>query len=285
MALVEPHKKGGRYTIKETEERRIQVHHLHFEENKSAVKISKLLDVSRNTINKDIIYWHSQLAHEFKAQSLTSKMTKQIQRMEMHQDRLSEFLEEPGDEKFKIAKLISENNNKLIQFYSKMIISGKTTLEPTVKIDDIDEDLIKELILDLVFQKGEEAYSQSEMRFHFIQETKCNIEYAENILKRMFSDGLGLCDEVDTSIGYLDSYSQNNPTTYNLVKFANLRGYISKDKVFEIQGKLTKIKRDVSNRNRVEKKLNESYGNRSQWPIDILEKFESDDLGELMYLL
>ena len=39
MALEEPTKKGGRYTKKQQEERRLQVHNLHFDENKSAVEI------------------------------------------------------------------------------------------------------------------------------------------------------------------------------------------------------------------------------------------------------
>ena len=60
-------KKGGPYTKKEQEERKIQVYHLHFEENKSAAKIAELLNVNRNTINDDIRYWHLQLANEMKA--------------------------------------------------------------------------------------------------------------------------------------------------------------------------------------------------------------------------
>ena len=68
MALVQQIKKGGRYTKKEQEERKIEVYHLHFEENKSAVKFAELLNVNRNTINEDIQYCHKQLANEFKAQ-------------------------------------------------------------------------------------------------------------------------------------------------------------------------------------------------------------------------
>lgn len=94
MALAEPVKKGGRYTKKEQEERKIEVYHLHFEENKPATKIAELLNVNRNTINDDIHYWHQQLANEFKAQDLTAKMTKQIQRMEIQRDRLLDDLEE-----------------------------------------------------------------------------------------------------------------------------------------------------------------------------------------------
>jgi len=120
MSLTESTKKGGRYTVKEQEERRIQVYHLHFEENKSAVKIAQLLDVNRNTINGDITYWHYQLASEINAQNISAKMTKQIQRMEMQRDRLLEFLEDADfDNKFRIEKFISEIYNKLMQYYSR----------------------------------------------------------------------------------------------------------------------------------------------------------------------
>ena len=87
-------KNGGPYTQREQEERKIQVYHLHFEENKSAVKIAELLSVNRNTINDDIRYWHLQLANEMKAQNLSAKMTKQIQRMEIQRDRLLDALED-----------------------------------------------------------------------------------------------------------------------------------------------------------------------------------------------
>ena len=51
MALVGEIKKGGRYTKKEQEQRKIEVYHLHFEQDKSAVKIAELLEVNRNTVN------------------------------------------------------------------------------------------------------------------------------------------------------------------------------------------------------------------------------------------
>jgi len=118
MAPAEPAKKGGRYTRKQQEERRIQVYHLHFEENKSAVKISELLGVNRNTINEDIAYWHSQLASEFNAQDITAKMTKQIQRMEIQRDRLVDELEEAKtlEERIRIEKFISYIDDRLNTF-------------------------------------------------------------------------------------------------------------------------------------------------------------------------
>ena len=78
MALIEPVKKGGRYTKKEQEERRLQVHHLHFDENKSAVEIAEVLNVNRNTINEDIKFWSSRFVNKSNELDVFSKMTKQI---------------------------------------------------------------------------------------------------------------------------------------------------------------------------------------------------------------
>ena len=180
MALVESIKKGGRYTIKEQEERRIQVYHLHFEENRTAVKIAELLGVNRNTINDDIRYWHSQLSHEFNAQNITAKMTKQIQRIEMQRDRLLEYLDTASsDEKYRIEKFISEIDNKLMHHYSKMILSGRTILEPSIKLEEIDENQIKELVRWLILSDdSKEVYSGNDLKFYFIYKIKCDIKHA-----------------------------------------------------------------------------------------------------------
>jgi len=153
VALAEPIKKGGRYTKKEQEERKIQVYHLHFEENKSAIKIAELLNVNRNTINEDIRFWHLQIANELNAQNMTAKMTKQIQRTEIQRNRLFEDLEkaEDIDEKIKIEKFIYDIDNSLMQLFSKMISIGIRSLEPTIKLDEINENIIKELIRILIF--------------------------------------------------------------------------------------------------------------------------------------
>ncbi len=257
MALVKPTKKGGRYTVKEQEERRIQVYHLHFEDNRSAVKISELLDVSRNTINSDVAYWHSQLAHEFNAQNIPAKMTKQIQRIEMQRDRLLEFLDDASmDEKFKIEKFISDIDNKLMQYYSKMIQSGMKILEPTVKVDDVDENEIKELVRDLVFQEElGEFYSENSLKFNFIRETKCDVLHAERIITKMKQNGLILCEQTRSKIDYFRTITCDYSREYNLEKFANLRGYITADELFKIMQKRSKFKADIEKINEIEEKL------------------------------
>ena len=277
MALVESIKKGGRYTIKEQEERRIQVYHLHFEENRTAVKIAELIGVHRNTINGDIRYWHSQLAHEFNAQNITAKMTKQIQRIEMQRDRQLEYLDTASsDEKFRIEKLISDIDNKLMQHYSKMILSGKTTLEPSIKPEEIDENEIKELVRELIFSGGlEDLYSENDLKFHFIYTTKCDVAHAENLLERMKLDGLGLCEQ-HKNMNHLSSITHDYSTTFNLEKFANMRGYVTADELGKIVYKRLKLEAEIEKEQKdFEEKFIQKYGSdQSKWSPEIQEMYE-----------
>lgn len=82
MALVEQAKKGGPYTKKEQENRRQEIFKLHFEKGYSAVQISGMLNVNRNTVNEDIKYWYSQCAQELKDLDLISWTIEQYHRLE-----------------------------------------------------------------------------------------------------------------------------------------------------------------------------------------------------------
>ena len=127
MALAEPVKKGGRYTKKQQEERRLQVHNLHFDENKSAVEIAEILNVNRNTINEDIKFWSGRFVNKSNELDVFSKMTKQIQRMEIQRERFFDYLEEADtlEKKTRLEKLIFDIDNRLSQFFSKVILKRK----------------------------------------------------------------------------------------------------------------------------------------------------------------
>ena len=127
MALAEPVKKGGRYTKKQQEERRLQVHNLHFDENKSAVEIAEILNVNRNTINEDIKFWSGRFVNKSNELDVFSKMTKQIQRMEIQRERFFDYLEEADtlEKKIRLEKLIFDIDNRLSQFFSKVILKRK----------------------------------------------------------------------------------------------------------------------------------------------------------------
>lgn len=282
MALAEPLKKGGRYTKKEQEERRIQVYHLHFEENKAAINISELLNVNRNTINDDIRYWHLQLATEFKSQDLTAKMTKQIQRMEIQRDRLLEDLDESEEMnvKIKLERFISDIDNRLVQLFSKMISSGIKNLEPTVKLEEINEDVIKEFVRDLILGDddpfSEDIYSEENMLIDIIQRTKCDVSHAEKVIEKMQRDGLQLCAqsegfEKDHSLDFDDDFSQ----TYNLAKFAKLRGYLTSSELDPVLEKRSEIRKEKEKER--EDKFIAKYGSdKSKWSEQVKEMFEND---------
>ncbi len=218
-------KNGGPYTKREQEERKIKVYHLHFEKNKSAVKIAELLSVNRNTINDDIRYWHLQLANEFKAQNLSAKMTKQIQRMEIQRDRLLDALEDTESlaQILSIEKFISEIDNRLVQVFSKMILSGKSDLEPTVKLEEINEEEIKDFTRSLVKKRNYVFkscnFSEEDIHYEIIKLTKCDRDRARKFYRKMLDLGLGLCRDDD------DYY------IHNLLKFCIMREYVSKDEL------------------------------------------------------
>jgi len=282
MALVEPVKEGGRYTKKEQEERKIEVYHLHFEENKPATKIAELLNVNRNTINDDIHYWHQQLANEFKAQDLTAKMTKQIQRMEIQRDRLLDDLEEAGnlDEKMRIEKFISEIDNRFVNLYSKMISSGITSLGPTVKLEEITEDDIKEFVRDLILgdeaPDSEDIYSEHDLKFDFIRRKKCDVAHADNVIEKMKRDGLVLCEQSRGKHDYSALMSHDLTSTYNLAKFAHLRGYLTMEDEGSIFQKRAAIRQEIEKEEKErEEKFIEKYGPKSQWSEEVKEMFDS----------
>jgi len=282
MAMAEPLKKGGRYTRKEQEERKIQVYHLHFEENKSAIKIAELLNVNRNTINEDIRYWHLQLANEFKAQDLTAKMTKQIQRMEIQRDRLLDLLEvgEDMDEKIKLERLVSDIDNRLVQLISKLISKGITNLEPTVKLEEINEDEIKEFVRDLIFSdedlSSENVYSEDELKFDFIRRKKCGLSHAETVIRKMKLDGLDLCTQPRGLTNY-SFFNNDFSQKYNLGKFANLRGYLTIKELGLVSFKRAETRQEMEREDKVrEEKFIAKYGlDKSKWSADIKEKYEN----------
>lgn len=288
MVLAEQVKKGGRYTKREQEERKLQVYHLHFEQNKPAVKIAELLNVNRNTINDDIIYWHQQLASEMNAQDITAKMTKQIQRMEIQRDRLLDDLEDAKnlDDKIKVERFISDIDNRLVQAFSKMILSGMESLSPTVKLEEINEDDIKEFVRDLILgdenPDSKDVYSEDELKFEFIRRTKCDITHVSNVIKKMKQAGLVLC-ESSSIIGSsnLSMPFKDRSTKYDIGIFATLREYLTISEYSEIFRKRLKIRQeneDIEKERR--EKFIEKYGPESQWSEKVegmYDDFEYDD--------
>ena len=248
MALIEPVKNGGRYTKREQEERRLQVHHLHFEDNKSAVEIAETLNVNRNTINEDIKFWFRQIPNRTNILDIYSGMIEEIQRKKIQRDRLLDYLEEVDtiNEKIRLEKLICDIGNRLEQFFSKLIFSGKENLDSSIKSDDIEEEEIKNFVRDLIlsdiYSEFKKMYSEESLKFEFIKKTKCDVAYADKVIKKMYEDGLNLCKKP------IVGYAPNPIIEYDIKKFAILRGYISM-KEYNIK------KRERKNSKKLEKQV------------------------------
>jgi len=238
MTLVEPIKKGGRYTKKRQEERKLQVYQLHFEEDKSAVEIAEILNFNRNTINADIQFWYCQLVNQSNGLNVRAKIVKQIQRIEIQRDRFLDYIEETetlGD-KIKLEKLISDLDNRLTQFFSKVIFSGKEKLGPSVKLEENKEEEIKEFVRNLILSNKDSTsgniYSEEALILEFLKKTKCDVLDAEGAFILMQDYGLDFCEEEGDSSNDDEAQSSGG---YNLEEFAKLRGYLSDKEIFDLK--------------------------------------------------
>ena len=124
MAQVQ--KMGGPHTKQEQEIRKNKVFELHFEQGYSAVKIAKMLDVNRNTINKDIESWYSEIRKE---QSNSNKdwFDKQLLRLESQRSRFQEMLVDGLSYKeiMQIEKSITHIDLSIASMIAKIEISKR----------------------------------------------------------------------------------------------------------------------------------------------------------------
>ena len=131
MALAEPIKKGGRYTKKEQEERRSEVYRLNFEYGYSARKISEMMKINRNTINRDIKFLYSKLAIDFEGEALEDWLYKQLMRLESQRARIRNELDSDITlhEKLQIEKMILDLDSKISNLIIKMDTSQQSHME------------------------------------------------------------------------------------------------------------------------------------------------------------
>ena len=124
MALDE--KMGGPYTKQEQEIRRDKVFELYFEQRHSALQIAKILDINRNTINKDVKFWYEELRNE-KPDYSRNWLDKQLARLEFQQSRLQKELgkEITLKERLQIEKSITHIDLSIASLIVKIETSRK----------------------------------------------------------------------------------------------------------------------------------------------------------------
>ena len=237
-----PKKKGGPYSKNDKEARRNEVHRLYFEYNYPARKIAKLMNINRNTINEDIKFWYLQIHNEIGGENLVLGMIKHIHGLELQMARLYEELKETSDfeKKLAIEKLLFEIGNRLAQLFIKIRLSGQESLN----IDSISEDEIKKFVRHMILKnKSNEEdfrYTEDKIKSDLMHKIRCDSKYASRFFNKMLDLGLGIFDYRMRPIFY-----EQRPTVYDLVKFANLRRYISADEFAKINKKRLKIQEEI----------------------------------------
>jgi len=134
MALVQE-KKGGPYTKNEKIKRQNEVYRLHFDRGYSALKISDMMKINRNTVNSDINHGYSLLAKEWDCYDIDSWCMKQVQRLESQRVRL--FIEldkvENASGRLSIEKMILDIDMKIMNFVLKYASSMNSIEENGVQ--------------------------------------------------------------------------------------------------------------------------------------------------------
>jgi len=128
----ELHRKGGPYNKNERLERRNEVHRLHFEYGYSAVKISKIMKINRNTINGDIDYWYSKIITNNSIYNPEYAVIITLQRFEIQRSRLREQLDKTissYQERLAIERMIYEIDSKILQIYQRLTDSTRRVMD------------------------------------------------------------------------------------------------------------------------------------------------------------
>jgi len=122
-------KKGGPYSETDRQKRRNEVYRLHFEYGYSALKISELMKINRNTINGDIQYWYRKVVKNWRASSPKFLVIKNIERLELQRTRLSEYLNNTNNlqEKLGIERMILDVESKISHTQLKLYDSIEKT--------------------------------------------------------------------------------------------------------------------------------------------------------------
>lgn len=269
--ITSEEKRGGPYTKQEQEQRRVKVYELYFEKGHSALKIAETLGVNRNTINSDIKYWYLQIRAQLGGQNVGAIVLKEIERLEIQRKRLLEQLEKQTDFASKVAleKMIFEIDSRIAGFASKMA-GQNISVDKYGITEEISEEEFAELVRYSIFDAGHlypESISEEMIQQDAIRFKKCDVEYARNIVNTMKRLGLTLCKSFGSSYD-----------SYDLLWFASLRGYITKDELKDYFKKRQDDEAQEEKRQKeVEEKYQQKYGkDTSKWPDDIEDMMEEE---------
>mgnify|MGYP003577148190 CR=1 FL=1 len=125
------------FTKVERNKRRTEVYKLHFENGVPATRIAQLMNVDRNTINKDLKFLYRQALNEYDLEdmSLDDILEKQLVRLETQRDRLGVYLTDANDvnTKITIERLIADIEFRILTAIEKINHSSNRFLDEILK--------------------------------------------------------------------------------------------------------------------------------------------------------
>jgi len=262
MALVQE-KKGGPYSKDEREKRQVEVARLHFEFGYSALKISNLMKINRNTINADIKYLYSNIKDELR-QNSEDFILRQIGRLEAQRTRITEKINENKIDDIRHDKLLLDIDAKINTLVLRINSDQKEKSNPV----EIQEDVIQDIILFLII-KHSRNYSlvEDEIISEIINLQQCTAIQAETIFSQIEKLGLEYCKKFNS-----DEFA------YDLLEFAYLRRYVNpKDEfVVKINSLYILDMHREAEKTRVSKRYSEKYGDKKKWADKTFAKHEEE---------
>ena len=119
--IVKPRQKFAPFTKKERQKRRLEVFRLHIDLGCSAVKISEMMNINRNTVNQDIKWCYEQIQTLDKTPD--QMFDRQLFRHETQRERLVRALEQTVNlqEKLSTEKLLLDLDSKIASIMLKVI--------------------------------------------------------------------------------------------------------------------------------------------------------------------
>jgi len=119
--IVKPSQKFAPFTKKERQKRRLEVFRLHVDLGCSAVKISEMMNINRNTINQDIKWCYEQIQTSLD-KTPGQMLDRQLFRHETQRERLVRNLEQTTNlqEKLAIEKLLLDLDSKIASIMLKV---------------------------------------------------------------------------------------------------------------------------------------------------------------------
>jgi hypothetical protein len=122
--LVRHRHKFAPFTKAERRKRRLEVYKLHFENGMPATRIAQLMNVDRNTINKDLKFLYHEALNKYNLDdmSLDDILEKQLVRLETQRDRLGVYLTDAKDidTKISIERLIADIDFRVLTTVEKI---------------------------------------------------------------------------------------------------------------------------------------------------------------------